>query len=215
MLPKIVQSQPSAIASYDYMDLAQNTGIKLFYVAAEANSGGTEYFLTGEQVYSSSIEVTGGATASSNFIKMIDISADLSAFNAPAILRGTAVFVLCIDNVRVGGTDEFSYVVINVQKWDGTTATTIGTVTSETISGATDYKILCVRADITKTSFKKGENLRINIEGWTKVTGGGTNTLTMGIDPMNRDGTAIIPSTDSPASTTQIKCWIPFDLDIK
>lgn len=218
MLNKKFVSQPSAIASYPYTDLAENTGVQLFYGAAQATSAGTTYFIKTNQVYSKIIECSSTNAVRADYEKVLDLDFDLTPFNAPQDIRGTAFFNFFMRVYWAGGGVADAYAIVRVRKWDGTTETEIadaqtdGTTSS---SGTSEYNFVCLPLSIPRHHFTPGENLRITIEGWLKCENAGT--LRIGTDPMNRDGAVnyIVPSTDTnPVSTTQLKMWIPFDLDL-
>jgi hypothetical protein len=218
MLNKDYNSQSSAITSYNYTDIADATGMRLFYGAAQTSSVSTTYFLSQNQIYSSAIElvplsqITFGADG---IVGTWDL--DLTAFNANQILRGTAIFNICfaVTALVSTGNHHFGHIVAKLRKWDGVTIMELGSVTSATTGGTPAKTITCLTIPITQTPFKKGDVLRLTLEAWGH-TDAATNTgmVTIGTDPMNRDGTYIKPSTDTPTSTTQLKIWIPFNLDL-
>ena len=199
-LPKIIQSQQNALANYDYFDIAEGTGMQLFYAAATGNAT-TGYILTGNQVYSTSVETFHSSLDVNNF--------DTFVFNTPKIVGGTALvtFSICISGAY---SSAFEFTT-SVQKWDGSTATTLGTASTGIGSGADlSKRTYLIQIPITKTAFKAGEMLRLSLSGAVA----GASYYYFGWDPMNRDGTFILPSTDNPATTTQLKVWVPFVLDL-
>jgi len=218
-LPTPYNSQQSAIASYNYSDLAENTGIKLFYGAKTASSGAATYILSQNQIYSKSISVGFGGGVLTNPTQVTDIDFDLTPFNAPQSIRGTILFNYFQKYHADSGTCSGA-TLIKLRKWDGTTETEIAEVWSDpsTIIDATHgYNFAAIPLTIPKTPFKKGEQLRVTVQQWCQSPAAAAE-MTMGIDPMNRDAGAgdgnINPSTDTPTSTTQFKVWIPFDLDL-
>jgi hypothetical protein len=203
MLPQVYQSQSSAIASYNYSDLAENTGVKMFYLAVADDGVG---IITQNQVYSDYIEQA-GAGSSATYEKILDNDYDLSAFNAPQMIRGTALFTYSY----YGTPESYVYTKILIRKWDGTTETEIANGTSVERHHSPHIELLKIA--IPLTVFKVGEQLRITVELYLK-TAAGPDQAGYGTDPMNRDGTYVVPSTDVPTSTSTFKCWIPFNLDL-
>lgn len=211
--------QPSAIVSFNFTDVASGTGVVKFYGYSVYSTSET-YQLGTAQIFSNTIEHAavskiGGVT----FTKGIDIDFDLTAFNSPSILRGTALvnFTYRLNTTDPVSADARAYPVVNISKWDGTTETILVSGQGETITLAaaqTNYKIANVDLLIPKTQFKKGETLRVTVEIWYRTKTGENANITFGFDPQNRDGTLIIPSTDDPASTTKMEAYIPFDIDI-
>jgi len=174
--------------------------------------------MTAQQIYSKVIETASASTTNADYEKVIDVDFDLTAFNAPQSIRGTAFFNFFMRVYWGGGGVTGAYAIVKVRKWDGTTETEIAsaqTDTSAATSVTSQYNFVCLPISITKTSFKPGEQLRVTIEGWLKCANAGI--LKIGTDPMNRDGAVnyIVPSTDTaPTSTTQLKMWIPSNLDL-
>ena len=81
------------------------------------------------------------------------------------------------------------------------------------MGGASEVRTMCVPIVIPQTHYKKGEILRLTIEGWIKKDGAGTSLGTVSFDPQNRDGTLITPSTDTDVTTiSTFHC--PFRLDL-
>lgn len=179
----------SAIASYNYTDIAEGTGITKFYCCTTKDSAGTGYIMTTNPLFSNDIELTTGSP----------FTFDLQPFNMPKIIGGTGLINFTFNNTVGTFTS-----TINIQKWDGTTATTIGTVNSKTIGVAKE--IICEAVTITKTAFKIGEILRLRLN----VTAGGAYYF--GTDPQNRDGVGITPSADGLPSKFEFFC--PFKLDL-
>ncbi|MDD4110491.1 MAG: hypothetical protein PHS54_02940 [Clostridia bacterium] len=223
--PTPFNSQSSAVATYSYEDLAENTGVQLFYGAAQTDSTSTTYFLSKSQVYSSVITATSTDTEAS-FAKVLDVDFDLTAFNAPQAIRGTAIFNHYLF-LHANSNDGDAYEVIKVRKWDGAVETDIASnATPAGLTFTTDaslgWKMVCLKVPIPLTNFKKGEILRVTAEMWAKA-GSGTMRSAFGCDPTDRDEGVntdyIRPSANGTATyplyaTTQFKAWIPFNLDL-
>ena len=202
MLNRKYQSQSDAIASYNYTDIAEGTGIVKYY-GYSAYDGSENYKLgTGAQ-YSNTVELEGGLDASDTFTKDLDIDFDLSAYNFPQTLRGQALvnITLVLDSFDVAHAGTQAYVLARIKKGDVEIASGQG----ETLSLDTKpkKKINCIPITIPKTTFKEGEILRVTIEVWAKANTTEDVDVYIGFDPQNRDGTLIVPSTDDPATTTK------------
>ena len=203
----------SAVASYNYTDMAEGTGVTMFYLAATKGDN----ILTPNQIYSDVIEYSTGAhILTTDFVKNMDVDYDLSAFNSPRTVKGTA-YINFTGHIHKSGTAvATSKFTIKVRKWDGTTETEIGNATTAELSSAANhnYILTALAIPLTQTHFGIGDVLRVTIEGYDKEAApDSTNILIVGQDPMNRDGTYIIPSTDNPVSITQAKIWIPFKIE--
>jgi hypothetical protein len=210
------------LVNYDFQDVAEGTGITLFYGFVAKDSTGSTYRLSRDILYSAQIEETTAVSTTGfhSFVKFLDKDFDLSAFNIPKSIRGTAYvrFTSSQDNTS-GIAGDVKYIV-RVRKYSGSTETDIASVESENIDWPINPAIeatFILPVTIPLTNFQKGDILRLTIEGWASSDGNpGTTTgnMTIGTDPQNRDGTVIIPSTDTTDNrTTQIKFWCPFDLE--
>lgn len=91
------QSQEAAIASYNYSDIADGTGIFTWYGATSEDSTGKEYILTNAGYTSSGATTfeTGGASTVRE-PKCCDFST--SAFNLPQNMKGTSTIALTSSN---------------------------------------------------------------------------------------------------------------------
>lgn len=209
--------QPQAIASFNFSDIDEGTGvIILFGYTSETSVGADEHLTTQSSIFSKEIETSVTTSVDSTFVKHIDLDFDLSPFNFPKTIEGTAFFQAGLGLQRTTGTLS-GFIIVKVRKWDGSTETEIASVQSDTLdTGGSDRKrIMTVTFSIPRTHFKKGETLRITVEGWSKVVGGAaTMTIAIGHDPRNRDGTVLVPSTDDPDTITQMIAHIPFRIEL-
>ena len=205
----------NAVASYDYYDIAEGTGMKMFYLVSVHG----DYILTENPIYAETVEYnTGESALTTEFTKIMDVDYDLSSFNFPKTVKGTAVCSFSFFGCKRSGTAATTTkITVRVRKWDGVTETEIGNATTGdlTTSGFV-YKTTSLIIPLTETNFKIGDILRVTVEGWGKEAAGYDSTLEIGIgqDPMNRDATRLKPSTDDPVSTTVSKIWIPFKIDL-
>lgn len=205
---KFTREQESPIATYNYTDVAEGTGIITFYAAANTVSGGViDYFLTTDSTLRSD-PITGTA-ASYDF--------DLSAFNLPRTIKGTGVITgsFCVESESGNaGVYASGSITVSVIKYDGSTETVIGTAYSNEIKqqggtvGASTTEHYCLPLSLTKTHFKKGEILRVSIDMNKSGTYGGESfKWHIGHDPADRD-------EDEMTDNTITKVNIPFDLDL-
>ena len=206
----------SAVASYNYYDIAEGTGIKLFYGCGISDSTGQDYILTENQIYPAQAakEIT-GTTTSASYALTSDTDFDLTAFNTPRTIRGTAYINFCFGAATSDGGAGYTKIIAKLRKWDGSTETEIASNTSEELVTTTAFtnRLASFTITIPETHFKIGEQLRLTMLQYAYTVGGTkTTTTTYGCDPMNMDGT-ITPSTDDTA-ITQLKLWIPFKLDL-
>lgn len=165
-----IKSGNPSIASYNWTDAEEGTGVVQFYGFTSATSTTNPiYGLSSTASYSDQPSTT--ETQNHNNIAydetFLDLDFDLSEFNTPRIIRGTAYAYITWSNkhsTSVGNGS--SQVLITIRKWDGSTETDIATATSKTItaSGAstkTDSSVVPIT--IPKTAFSIGETLRVNV----------------------------------------------------
>lgn len=209
--------QEQIIASYTFSEIASGTGTVLFYGFSTREESTESFHLSqNSDFYSSLIEYFDSYSQATSFTKTLDVDFDLTQFNTHSQLEGMAYINLC-GGIEIGtgaATDKDYYFIAKFRKWDGTTETEIADTQSRTYTySSTDHEaqIISLAISIPRTSFSPGEQLRVTIEGYSKVTGGTDEHRTLiGLDPQNRDGTYITPSTDDPATTTQLKVYVPF-----
>jgi len=210
VFPKPYAHPSQQIATYDWVDLASGTGYVNYTCHSSQTSGAAvDYHLTtSDTLYSQTIETLGSSTA-------LDIDFDLTPFNFPTIIDGTAI----VNFVMYGQSTVDSVFdvtcTVYVRKWNGTTETDIGSVQipNSRINGTETHKrIRTAQIDLTKTTFKKGDVLRVTFNlGYNLISGSGVY-IVLGHDPRNRDGTYIIPSTDDPDTFTNTTISIPYEI---
>jgi hypothetical protein len=220
--PFIAQPE-NAIASYDWNQFGTDTGMKLFYLAKTYD----DEILTENQVYSHTIDATAVSSSppQETYQQLWDTDFDLTAFKTPQVIRGTAYINGTFRVYTLGtGTSGTGKLTFKLRKWNATTST-------ETEIASIDYELYCAaNTNVTKIylltiaitnpeHFGVGDSLRLTVLGYYKKnaagTGGGTGTIYYAFDPMNRDGSYIVPSTDVPETISQLKLWIPFKLNLK
>ncbi len=213
VVPPTFTTAPPAIASYDYVDIADGTGVIVFQGATTKLVTTTSHFLTKSNIYSNDIE-SAGSINSAALTKVLDVDFDTSILNFSRIMRGTAII-----NIPMNISSSATYtgvLIVRISKWDGSTETLIATATSETIGPATGSlsKVMAVHLTLPETPFKVGDAIRLGIEGWIQRTAGGVaGTLTIAHDPQNRDGTKITPTGDA-TLTTKLVANIPFEINL-
>lgn len=183
------------VASYDWTDIAEGSGKVLFYGSAVSTSAATTYALLTNQTYSVTIDVNcPGATLTLDFYT--------PAFNLPKIVAGTAYIVSCTEADGAGNV-AFQF---KLYRGGADVANISNSITSISNTAA---RTSTTPIPLTQTNIKKGD--MIHLVAIMTRTGGTTHY--MGIDPMNRDGTSITPSTELNA-TTKLLVYIPFRIDL-
>ena len=215
---------PSAIASYDYVDIAEGTGIVVFYGSVTKNNAATNYYLTTTKTYSGVI-VPSATPAGTSYTKLIDADFDV-VFNTPKLVKGKAYLSVTQGAVCQSGTTGVGvYLVATLKHYDGTTETTLGSAQTSTAfvstpgSGATSKSISFVFDIASTQQFKANDTLRLTLECWGKkaADASGNNQAGFGADPMDRNDDSVgathfkvILDTD----TTILQLNVPFRVDL-
>jgi len=208
------------LASFDWVDLASGTG----FVVYKGGTGisGASTFLSNNDFYSNTIEslATGtGTTATKEF----DLDFDLSAFNLPQTIRGTAIVTvpMGIRGESAGGKTYNMYYIAKIRKWNGTTETEVASATSDTHSQviADDARVgmtKTVQITVPATHFKKGEVLRLTIEGWAWASAGSDSDYAIGHDPKDRNVAEIVDTDNVIPDTTPtiLEFHVPYKVDL-
>ncbi len=212
---QFTQASP-VIASYNYTDIAEGTGVVLFYGSNDRDDGGYTYFLTNNTTRSAEIDTHANVTSTS-YTKRLDLHFDLSPFNSPRKIKGKTRYVFTMTGRGGENSASMAYIIFKLKKWDGTTETQIGNVTSVEGSLGTSGNVVgshefTCEIDVTsQVHFKKGDVLRVTAEVWGKlVATGGTGRVGIAHDPTDRDNSGLLLDEHS----SQLKIYIPFMIEI-
>lgn len=218
VLPTPFTTASPQLANYSYSEISSGVSLNLFYGTAVATSSGTTFKLTKQTPYSYLIETRVAAGTDGTDKKAIDLDFDFTEFTIPQTLQGTGLIQLTQKLNTGAGETATMWVVAKVRKWNASTSTEteVASATSEDIemvASTTNKKLIALPITIPLTTFHAGDTLRLTIEGYYDHTGGaGPGYMTIGHDPLNRDGTDIIPSTDDPDTITKLTFEAPFRL---
>lgn len=222
-LQQKIPIQPSqAIASYNYSDIADNTGTRTFYAAKAAN-----YVLLTATMSSNEKELTKAVNfpqASGFVYSGNETTYSLGAFNVPATIEGTAYIEGYVKFKKTASPDgNLADTTIAARLYKNSTEIASGNINLGSVAGTTYNTGLSgnflIDFSVPLTHYAKGDILKVSfIYGGDPDGGsGGTNdsniTMVMGEDPLDRDSTNIKPATESDA-TTVLKVHVPFRLDI-
>jgi len=185
------------LTSYNYVDIADGTGIVEFYGAKKGTSTSSTYVLTTNQVYSDEVYTRGGATM--NF--------DTNSFNSPRVIKGTAFLNAGVYMSVSGG---LTSITVKIQKCSGGVYTDCSSEISARIPGGNGgHKMMLVPIPLTQTNFKIGDSIRCVVV--QTVTNGDVD---FGHDPMGRNGGQITSSVTDPTITSKMSVLIPFRIDL-
>lgn len=215
-IPQVIpKGTATAIASYDFQDVASGTGFVTYYPCATLSGTGTFSYklITITSVYpdqdaggSSTTENTGGTAPESTTLNF-----DTSAFNLPRTARGTALVNFAVRNPDADVTNCKISAQIKKVASDGTTVTNLSSAVERNYGsgggsalGATTTQQIFLELPLTQTQIKVGEKLRLTI---ILTVDDINDNLVMYHDPPGRDlsiGTLY---------STQAKLLMPFRVD--
>jgi len=202
----IIESREDAIASYPYDSLEEGFGLVSYYLSAVEDVSGTEYRIGKDLNYSSEVTIRrqgGTGTDTKTFYS--------GTFVRPRTMKGTIKINWCHWAQKHG--NDSVYYEVKFYHYDGSTSTQIGsTWTSATETLVTPGVTSVFNAEITGTKkFKAGEQMKIEIIKHYILSSSPGGIVEYGIDPQNRDGINLTPSTDNEAFT-QFIVRVPFRL---
>lgn len=214
---QFVRGGEKAVASYNYTDISEGTGVTVYYGYAHREETTSTYGLIIQPVYSefntqNAAEERQGATTGTidvvSFTKELDMDFDLK-FNMPQKIKGKVRTYFTFGGVTaVGGSNEVQmYVIVRVKNGE----TEIASSQSRTIetNADTEYlKTASIEVDIpTIAHFKGGETLRITAEVWGKKINTGTRVICFYHNPLDTN-----KGVGDPTSIFQVH--VPFVLDL-
>lgn len=203
-----------SIASYNYVDIAEGTGISIFYAAGAQDSTGVKYILTRENLNSEISEVYASIPASDP-VKINDLDFDLSYFNTPKIIKGKgyiSIPTLCVNSS--GSTVDY-YFIVTIRKVISGVESDIVAVTSATITTPVSGsdRMMLIPFTVPKTYYKRGEVLRVTIEYWAGGNGG-TTAGGFAFDPAGNYTASVYTAGSINVKTSRTSIYIPFELDL-
>ena len=224
MLAKKYQSQTTAIASYDYTDIAEGTGIVALYGAGGGTDAGALYYLTKNASVISQIEKNEyWAAGGLNVTTVSDIDFDLPPFNHPVTLRGNMLAAIP-GGMTTGGSNNSAtiYVTITVRKVNAGGEADIASAQSASYGWTTTKHTanpeihFLTNVLIPRTHFKKGEILRINVAHRTARGNGVGSSTPIGsgfaFQPSNNDTKHFTVGTQ--VYSTRTVFYVPFEIDL-
>lgn len=175
-------SPQQAVASYDYQDIADGTGVIIFYGYNHTYDSVTYALTTKSDVFSEYIQISNPDTDET-------YTFDSSVFNAPRICKGTAIINL--PRYQTGAGTTVYYVTLS--KVDGDTAAVTAITSTISVNRSTaDTNTMCFSLPLTETTFKVGDSLRFTLR---ITTTGGAGTVYFACDPQARAGAQVTGST--------------------
>lgn len=214
VLPRVFSNdRERVIASFNIIDIIQGQGIVKYYLfQGETDSDIIRGASNDSVKRSKAVErLSGMGPGDASQISDYDVG----QFNAGATIEGTAYAQGSFSVIETSGSGGSGDVSIKVQiiKVSGGGETLIGEAESQSISTPSSLVVgnFLIPLTIPKTTFKAGDKLRFRVS--IIKTGGASGVeIAYGIDPLNRDGTRLVPSTTDVTTTTRIDT--PFKIDL-
>ena len=204
------------LINFDFEDFAERTGLVNFKLAtARDDSANLDSIMTRNAIHSETISTETGGSSSGTATLTKTHTFELSPFNLPVTLKGTATVNIGWgvegNPNNQGGT--IAFLIVKVYKNSTSLGSgKTGTITGPESAGAFTGRTSALNIVIPRTSFNKDDVLKTIVEEWTKQ-GGGSNpgSVHVGHDPQNRDGDLIKPASDDIITSSNIN--IPFDIE--
>ena len=228
MLTKKYQSQESAIATYDYYDIASGLGYRVFYGGNLADGSVSGAWVLADNTFYSN-KITTFVLMTEEPQKYADMRFEVQ-LNAPRDMKGDLLVCVPVGVGRcTGDTGDIATINVSgaVYHFDGTTETNLGSFRSTNLVVADanpktyNYQVLSNKVPIARTHFKPGDKLRVQIEGWSVMTGDHSRYMGIGHDPKNRPdpnvadkGLTIWDNVNTTYGPTDLQVHVPFILDI-
>lgn len=223
-MPRFPSSFPpkrESITTFDFTDIASGTGTEIYQALTTDETAGTQFLLvdnvTDKISTNAETEVIGDVAQDALELQM-DQDFDLPQFNLTRTIKGTGF-------IRVSTKTELSqasnlgdvdmWFVFKIVHFDGATETVIGTATqsknnfTSLTSNVRSNKLM--KIDFTERIFKKGDILRLTVEGWVDANNGaaaGSTGVhhTVGHSPTETSGSDL-------GTNTKLILWIPYKIE--
>jgi len=212
------------LTNYDWTDIASATGYIEYDAYINVDSVGINYNLVetsnaGELFSSNDNTVvllenfmTKGESSSSTFAKTLSVDFDSYEFQLPRILKGRAYvhFGAFLNELSSVGANPEYYFIIRLRKSDNTEIASVQTHTYQTSDKEATYQ---VQMEVPKTLIKKGEKVRLTIEGWSRDVGDDAHGIAIGGDPQDRADT-LATGYSLTAGNSRIVLTLPFRMEL-
>lgn len=228
-IPKIFRRTSPLNVNFDWTDFASGAGYVLYYAGDvklyNSVTGDIQYNILADRIFKSHYGAcfTFGTSdvCDGVYRKVIDIDFDI-LMNMPQTLKGRALIDFTARVLAVGAGNGFGCAIFRLRKWDGTTETEIAATytyagTLQGQGGVTGqyYKTDTTFIDVPTTHIKKGEYIRLTVEGWVNHEAGGTRTdMWIVHDPKGRTTSAAVGLTWDALYPTELEISLPFKINL-
>ena len=221
-IPNIFPPGKSQNINFDWVDLASGTGYVNYDCVNIVDDTSLKKLLV-ESNYSTALKGIVGydtnvayshetdTTISATFAKILDLDWDSSTLQLPRILRGKLFINFWGSFKKTGGSEEMYY-VLRLRKWDGASETEVANIQGVTTDFANDVPFHnSISLDVPETNYVIGDQIRITLEVWGKISAANTLTAAIPADPAadaSDDGTIAFG-----ASETRMRVTVPFKVE--
>lgn len=205
------------IATYNYADIAEGTGIVKFFGAIHTSGATQSFMLTTNTPYSDVIALSGAVVTTATYVRVRNDTFSVT-FNRPQNIKGKAYLNVSIGGNLSAGYDAVERVAISgavLEHYDGSTATTMATTSGAVMSFAgvqAQSRTCLLEFDMTSsaTHFKPGDSLRLTIPlwAWSGYNNGSGTHIGYGVDPQDRADPSGL--TIQATETTKLELYVPF-----
>lgn len=225
-MKKLLPASNEVLANYDYVDIANGTGVTKFYAGLTGASGAYTYSLSNNTFTGAGVAIEGTANTGEGsliFYQSLDLDFDIMV-NSQRLLKGDVIVNVPIAFYDAGGWNIREYCLVKLRKYSGTTETEIASASGALLRSdgiAAGYRSLmeAIRIPVTTgVSFKKGDTIRITTELWAGSARSplGAFRTFLACDPMEREDAAFAVDmlNNSLSTPTSLSALIPFRIDI-
>lgn len=222
-VPKKFRTGDQPLVTFDFVDIADGTGIVRFYGASAHLSTGNNYILTrdGATRAADRADAWAGIGGGGNPRIATNLDFDLSPFNLQQVLRGTlTASVACSAFSTVAAAFTY-FIIVKLRHVDeDANETEVASAQSQTFttnSTASEKKPnqFLVSMAVPRTIYKEKEKIRITVEMWS-TPAADADLMGYAFDPSNNFTENIYLSGGGAQSTktSQIIFDVPFELDL-
>lgn len=207
----------NVIASYDWQDFISKTGYTRFYLTMAVSSDGsypspsltTQYLLQTQAIDSEVYYLSYEDNAGSNSLRAT-LTFDSSPFKDRVSILGDVFFTLSHYTYATAGNDCDVYCNIELFNYDGSTATSLGSVytsmSSEKTAGVKEAERVVARIASVDSTMSPGDVLRIVVKIYVQDNNGGSAAGVF-FDPTGLSVSSGFISTSLPLD---FSAYIPF-----